>query len=195
MSDETNADLKKMVADLGLVMESEFVPFSQSRNKDDKHPSLNWKVTIKRMAKIDGEYKPGSERVILTTDYMAGCAHTAAYKASIKVLGNRDSVDRQAAIDAECERGAAFSRFWMGNVLTDGAAHEPDILDVLYSLVSDSDVLDHSTFEDWANEFGYGADSRKAESIYRACLEIALKLRNGLGETELTKLRDAFQGY
>lgn len=56
-------------------------------------------------------------------------------------------------------------------------------------------MLDSSTFEEWANEFGYDPDSRKAEVIYRACLEIALKLRNGLGEDRLRDLRELFTDY
>lgn len=71
----------------------------------------------------------------------------------------------------------------------------PDSLDVLYSLISDSDVLNHSAFEDWAGELGFDADSRKAESIYRACLEIALKLRAALGDDGVTRLAEIFQDY
>lgn len=44
-------------------------------------------------------------------------------------------------------------------------------------------------------ELGYDPDSRKAEAIYKACLEIALKLRNALGEDGLAKLREAAQDY
>ena len=42
---------------------------------------------------------------------------------------------------------------------------------------------------------GYDPDSRKAEGIYRACLELALKLRNGLGEKLLAELREAVADY
>ena len=47
----------------GATMTAEFIPFSQSRNKGDKSPSLNWRVTIQR-----------NGRAVLTTDYSAGCA-------------------------------------------------------------------------------------------------------------------------
>jgi hypothetical protein len=59
----------------------------------------------------------------------------------------------------------------------------------------DSEVIDHPNFESWASEIGYDADSRKAESIYRACLEIALKLRSALGDRGLKELREACQDY
>jgi hypothetical protein len=71
----------------------------------------------------------------------------------------------------------------------------PDACDVLHSLLMDSEVLDSNSFESWASDFGYDPDSRKAESIYRACLEIGLKVRNGLGESIVAELRAAFQDY
>ena len=52
----------------------------------------------------------------------------------------------------------------------------PSLDDVLYSLVTDSRALD-TCFIDWCADFGYDTDSRKAESIYRACQENAFKLR------------------
>lgn len=55
-----------------------------------------------------------------------------------------------------------------------------DPLDVLGSL--QSDVMDSdSPFEDWAESLGYDTDSRKAESIWRACQDTARALRAGLG--------------
>lgn len=75
---------------LGLTVESVFVPWSRSRNKGEKSPSLNWIVTVKRNGK---------------------------------------------------------------DVLT------------------------------------------KGETIYRACLEIALKLRAAIGEAGLAALQNAFQDY
>ena len=71
----------------------------------------------------------------------------------------------------------------------------PDSLDVLSCLVSESDAIDSPAFDDWASNFGYDTDSRKAESVYRACLETGLKLRAAVGDSGLTKLREAFQDY
>lgn len=71
----------------------------------------------------------------------------------------------------------------------------PDSLDVIYSLLRDGDAIDSPTYESWAEGNGYDTDSRKGESIYRACLEIGLKLRAALGEAGLEKLRTAFQDY
>jgi hypothetical protein len=47
----------------------------------------------------------------------------------------------------------------------------------------------------WADTYGYDKDSRSGEKIYRACLEIGLKLRAMIGDQNITKLRDLFQDY
>lgn len=164
-----------LINELRLTMDSTFVPWSKSRNAKEKDPSLNWLVTIF----CDG-------RPVLTTDYTQGCGHTAAYKASVANLGAKDSIGRHDAVKRECQTGR--DRLMR-------RVSPPAIEDVLYSLVSDADVLNSSSFEDWANELGYDPDSRKAESIYRACLEIALKLRNGIGESNLARLREAFEDF
>lgn len=165
-----------LIATLGLTVDSVFVPFSQSRNKDSDHKSLNWRVTIKR-----------NGREILTTDYSAGVAHCPAYKDS--TLGRQDSVDRVRAIAQQCETGRN------GKPGRPGEWIRPDSVDVLYSLVMDSNVIDSGGFESWAADYGYDPDSRKAESIYRECLEHALKLRAWIGGENLDALREAFQDY
>lgn len=75
----------------------------------------------------------------------------------------------------------------------EGSHHE--IQDVIHGLLSDGDAIDHPTYESWASDFGYDTDSRKGEALYRTCLEIGLKLRSSLGDENLRKLRDEFQGY
>lgn len=164
--------------ELGLTMTAEFVPFSKSSSAREKSPNLNWKV---RLAK--------GGRLILTTDYSAGCAHCPSYQ-------QRATVDSAAFVKQECETGKRAKSDRKGvDDLQWGAPIQPELADVLHSLASDSDVLDCGSFEEWAGNLGYDTDSRKAEAIYRACLEIALKLRNALGEDGLAKLREAAQDY
>jgi hypothetical protein len=191
MSDtETIPTPAEAIAALGLTVDSVFVPFSQSRNAkpgaDGKvWRSLNWTVTLKR-----------NGREILTTDYSASEGHCPASKLSV---GN---TDRKHMIAWELEHGTkAGAVHYAGRDLRVSASWAkrnailPDPLDVIHSLVSDSDVLDSGGFENWASDLGYDADSRKAEAIYRACLELALKMRASLGDDGLAQLRDAFQDY
>jgi hypothetical protein len=65
-----------------------------------------------------------------------------------------------------------------------GPAHsgEPDLLDVLDALASDASSYDNAgSFEDWADEYGYDTDSRKAERTYRAVESQTRHLRHLLG--------------
>jgi hypothetical protein len=62
----------------------------------------------------------------------------------------------------------------------------PDPADVVGSLISDGfGALQSSGFDDWAGNYGYDTDSRKAEGIFRLCSEIGLKLQAHFG-TALT---------
>lgn len=181
MTDTTTTTPKELIlktaADLGLTMTAEFVPWSQSRNKGEKSPSLNWRVTIERAG-----------HALLTTDYMAGRAHAPGYKQMDRSLMRADIVAW------ECENGKR-STLGGATIYGGGARLQPEFADVLYSLMSDCDVLDYPTYEEWAPEIGYDPDSRKGEAIYRACLETALKLRNGIGEDGMRRLREAGEGY
>ena len=178
--------LAAAMAALGLTVTAEFVSFSRSRSaKADTQapnsPNLNWRVTLHRSA-----------RPILTTDYSAGSGHCPASKASVKRLGSHGSIDRTAAIRWECEHGKESVNYTFA---LGGKAILPDPVDVVWSLTQDADVIDAGGFEEWAGNYGYDTDSRKAEGIYRACLEIALKLRSAIGDTGLQQLRDAGQDY
>jgi hypothetical protein len=188
----------------GLTIESVFVPYSQSRNakpragQGEPFPSLNWTVTLIKDARPSGGFAPGGGgRVILTTDYGAGTGHTPAAKASARALNLASAhmperSARQALIDWEIEHGLA-ARFAMGDSIIGDRRRgvlRPDYVDVFSSLAMDSDVIDAGGFESWASDCGYDTDSRAAESIYRACLEIALKLRAALGDEALREAQE-----
>jgi hypothetical protein len=64
-----------------------------------------------------------------------------------------------------------------------GPAHssEPTAADVLACLVSDARAGDQS-FEEFCSDFGYDADSRKAESTWKQCASLAPRIRRFLGD-------------
>ena len=68
----------------------------------------------------------------------------------------------------------------------------PQLADVLYSLVSDSQCA-NDTFADFCADLGYDTDSRKALETYLACQESGTKLRK-LG-LNLAQLSELFQDY
>jgi hypothetical protein len=67
--------------------------------------------------------------------------------------------------------------------------------DVLYGLVSDTQGFENARdFEDWASEYGYDVDSRKAERIYKNLSKIAPQVRDFLGE-RFDEFAEAAQDY
>ena len=178
MSQEIKNQVAQILESNNIKLVYEFVPFSKSRNKADKSPSLNYKVKVLK-----------GEREVLETDFMMGCAHCPAYK-NFRL----NSYEQNRVIKAECERGTEH-RFIADSPFNTGNKILPHAADVFHSLVLDSDVIEYSSFEDWAENFGYDADSRKAEKIYRDCLDIALKLKNSIGDAVLNELREALHDY
>lgn len=70
------------------------------------------------------------------------------------------------------------TKFHHGMALT----YPPSAEEVLASLLMDSSVENYTSFEEWAEDYGYGADSRKAERIYNAVQAQTRKLRRFLGD-------------
>ena len=164
----------------GLTITSTFIPFSQSRNKDSKNLSLNWRVTLLHNGKP-----------VLTTNYGAGIAHAPASKLSIKDVGGPNSLMRYELQKAEAETGLPH----MNRIIFARTPILPNEGEVIACLLNDSEALDYASFEDWATGYGYDPDSRSAEKIYRQCLEHGLTLRAALGDTLLAELREVARDY
>lgn len=65
----------------------------------------------------------------------------------------------------------------------------PTLASVLDSLAMEArSVTDALTFEEWASEFGYDTDSRKAEKVYQLCQQQAAALRLFLGHPAFADL-------
>lgn len=73
--------------------------------------------------------------------------------------------------------------YFMGPALS----REPEINDVMQSLVSDYYCAQEPTFEDFCASLGYDDDSRKAEQIYKQCKRQSEKLEKLLG-TEFDRI-------
>lgn len=180
------ARIEAIAAAAGLSVAVTFVPFSQSRNAKPgakcSERSLNWRASLS----VNG--RPP----FLETDYQQGIGHSPAYVAA----KGRITLDAERAVIGETESG---KRWRLGNMTgvyqTAQALPAPTVADIVSCLILDGGAIDHATFESWADEYGYDTDSRKAESIYRACLETGLKMRAALGEKVLSDLRDAAAEY
>lgn len=58
---------------------------------------------------------------------------------------------------------------------------QPTIADILNALILDTNSVGITSFEDWASEFGYNTDSRKAFDIYHECMKEYEQLKTFFG--------------
>ena len=136
-----------IIANLGLTYSATFVPFSHSRNAEEKHPSLNWRVTISK------------GRHTLTTDYTQGVGYIPGYRyrAALTLAGEK-------IVRLICESGRVPKTYRADPYSTGFSTvplPAPTLEEVLYSLSLDAGALDAPSFEEWASECGYDTDSRK----------------------------------
>jgi hypothetical protein len=218
-------EIQNAIDALKLSLEATFVPFSQSRSKDSEYHNLNWVVTIKRDGKdvLTTDYSAGMGHCpsynaktvptrFHTTRYRSRATTPSGWTYRNATTNEGLNQYRIAIATAECESGMQMELDRFGDNAfkvkrvraTDPDTRRsvqkavpimPDPADVLYSLVMDSAVLDSGGFEDWAADYGYGTDSRQAETVYKECLEIALKMRVAIGESGLGMLQDVFEDY
>ena len=70
----------------------------------------------------------------------------------------------------------------------------PEMEEILQCLVSDSNVRNYLSFEDWASDFGYDEDSRKAEKIYVESQKITSSFAKLVGGVDnITMLEELIQ--
>ena len=69
-----------------------------------------------------------------------------------------------------------------------GHTKPPTVADVMHCVLSDASARHHGSFEDWAAEYGFDEDSRKAEQIYHRCLKTATAMLDYFGEGVLCQL-------
>ncbi len=178
---ERDAGIDAMLARLGITMTAEFVPYSRA-DKSNSDPKKPWECITHRCKVTRGD------AVLWNDEYHQGIGHLPGW------LGDqsRRTLDKDAAIKEAIETG----RYAPARGLVAKKRIEPPALrDVFHCILSDASAIDEGGFENWAASLGYDVDSRRAEKIYRQCVEIGLRLRAMLGETALAELRDAFQDY
>lgn len=173
---------EELVRSVNLEIKSKFVPFSVSRNSNEEHKSLNWKVTISNGQKE------------ITFDYSKGVGHLPYPQTNFGLNGYQKRMINEA-IDSAVETGVARKltivdkdiKFLPGNA----QFPNPSLQEVLYSLSSDSDVRHYLTYEQWAADFGYDTDSRKGEKVYDECRKQTADFMKLIGsEDKLEKLRE-----
>jgi hypothetical protein len=175
---KTETRVQAWIEKYNVTIKADFVPFSKSRNSEEKNPSLNWKITLER-----------NGREFLRCDYMQGYGHAPAAKRY------KREYEKQLATKRECETGREARITPSGTPFPGKPIPSPSVIDVLSCISSDASAIDSPTYEEWAVDLGYDADSRKGEAIYRQCVEHGLKLRAAVGDKGLQELREATQDW
>lgn len=182
--DALSDDREFILTAMGVTMVTTFVPWRESRNKGDDRPSLNWKITVKY----------GSAVIAEGVDYMQGSGHCPADKRAFNTPTMNPDREKRAAIEEECATGYATVGGIRGGTFKRGAKLEPDLTDVMHSLITDGGAIDSRDFSDWASDYGYDTDSIKARETYDACVTIGLRLRAAFGGERFEQLRELFEG-
>lgn len=173
---EAAEKLDALAQELGLSVSCKFAPLSEPRNADEKHPTINWTVSLYKVQSDD------YHRLVWRGGYSQGTAYLRTPERFKPT--NLDGVN---AIRQACEYGKGF---YASSLAADVFAVEPTLVDVLVSLLMDASAIDEPSFEDWASSLGYDPDSRKAHAIWQACIETALKLRAAVGDEKFQAMRE-----
>ena len=152
---ESYAELERVAERHGLTLTFEFVPQHFPEGTKACDMSMKWIVNVL----CNGKH-------VLTTDYTQGSYFCPSRP---KGLGNLTVADVEN-IRRDCA--------------TQPRSGQPvDPLDALWGIARDCQSVEQARgFEDWANEFGYDTDSRKAEAIYRTCVDQWKALRHYIGD-------------
>jgi hypothetical protein len=182
--------MRDLISDLLLLEQIEFkavfVPQSASRNSTDKNPCLNWRVSFTRT--LDRGEGAIPHHRSMATDYMQGIGHVPGYLHPYGRLTIHEE-EKLKGFTAAAETGLYPVRFGVKPLPA------PHAGDVLHSFISDRSVSDARSFEDFANEYGYDTDSRKAEAIYRSCLKQTSEAEYVFGRDVLDKIAAILENY
>ena len=153
--------LKDRIAELGLSVESIFIPYELSKGAVDnprtRDRTMNWRIKILQ-----------SGKEVLTTDFFCGVK----------------SIDDVRRVNFETNTGIDYKT---------KLRIKPDIEDIIFAVVSDADVLNYASMEDWAYNWGYDPLTIEAQEIYNLCLKNSLALVNNLGQTAFNLLKYAIE--
>lgn len=184
---EAAETLEREAQALGLHLECKQIPLSQSRHAQEKSLSVEWECKLRKgFATLDG----ATDRVVHTFSYSQGIGHLRGYQyTDAKWVGYWKSVEGDARLRNVCE--GRIDKGPSGGIGPGPlSAIAPTLADALGALLLDGSAIDRGSFEEWADEYGYDRDSRKAEASYRACLETGLKLRKVLGDETFRRFRE-----
>ncbi len=174
--EDMRAAVLAVLAREGITYTAQFVPQSISRHSAEKDKTLNWRITFTR---------PHPTNRCMSIDYSQGIGHIPAitgksYPLEMQLRAREASETGKYQVAADLRRVKSLP--------------VPAVADVVHCLVMES-TNDHNGFEDWAHEYGYDTDSRKAEETYDACRKQTRDAENVFGRAVLTELAKILEQY
>ena len=166
-------------------MAATYIPQRIPLREGEKHPYIEDPNRVQFKWRVRLHYKG---REILETPYSCGIGCFREVYTPPARWFNRD-LDR---FELMLRDGYAYNK---GAPFAKGDLLEIKLRDVVWCLLMDGRAIDNASFEDWADEWGYDKDSRKAEKIYCDCIETGLRMRAAVGEGKLQELYLAYQDY
>jgi hypothetical protein len=183
MTMDAKQQVNEILAANGVAMTAQHVPTTfDPRSKEWQH--IAWRVEF------------SSPRGKFSTSYKQGIGHLPA---GMVPQGGRYTIDQLERIKFALSTGMVPHKNCNANL---GAASmrygakplaKPDAADVVSSLILDAGAADYATFEEWAGDYGYETDSRKAEAIFNACRNTALDLIRVFGAGVVEQLKPIAQ--
>lgn len=129
------------------------------------------------------------------TRYTMGAAHRVwKAKPPMRLADFRGIVGKAGSKVPSCLQTKNHSMFEQEALEECTEPSKPELDDVLQCLLSDASMVRHGqTFEEWAGDFGYDTDSRKAEKCFNNCRdEWTGLIRIG---ADMDALDELFQDY
>jgi hypothetical protein len=170
---EAKAELARILAAAGVTMTAKHLPTTYDPTSKEWQ-RVKWEVTIR------------SARGSFATEYSQGLGHLPNWPK----CGQPQSFDDVADVNETLKTGKICKIGPSGNWFIKGKPlAPPELPDVMGSLLSDASAADYATFEEWARDMGDDPDSRRAETIFRACQQTALDLNRVVGAALVEQLR------
>lgn len=192
MKTETKETTETALRELGFSLAVLIGPRADVADND--WPNIKYRVELRF-----------NDKPILETDYKLGVGHVDCQNpkvdTSLAGVKLRLSSDEESLLRIWQRKPHAqfVSKPTWATVAAKLATYQkvaPSLPDVVHSLLLDGEpYFNGESFEDWASNFGYETDSRKAEEIYKACMEIGRQLKRGLPHDTITKAREILQDY
>lgn len=179
-------------------MSDEPISLTQAIQERDELKHLTFKATcIERRTDVDANdewhnpknkyHRPFNYEIEITAPsgrglkfaYSKGYGH---HKPLVKLLEGKKTNFMTVSYEYKVERSRR-----LGHVKC-----KPNEAEMLYGILMDvrEFVFDMPTFEEWAENFGWDSDSRKAEKIYRHCLDQYYNAQRVFGMPTLQYLCD-----